>query len=355
MTARLTRIGLIGAGRIAQLFHLPILARLTDARLVAVADPDADRLTAARRLAPAARCFADYRDLLTQADAEAVVICAPPALHAETAIAAFEAGRHVYLEKPLATNLADGRRVVAAWQRAGTTGMIGFNFRFHPLYRRAKALIDAGRSGSILGARSVLVSAARTLPPWKQTRATGGGALLDLASHHVDLARYLLDQPFESVTATLESRRSEDDTAALQLRLRSGAIAQIFCAIGSADDHRFEIYAERGRIAIDRTMTHVEYLESSLRGFRLHRLQAGLRLIDPRNLLRSPGAEPSFALALGAFVDAARTGRAIQPDLLDGYRSLAVIVAAEEAARSGRAARLTEPTDAAIPAAERAQ
>ncbi len=355
METRLTRIGLIGAGRIAQHFHLPILARMTGARLVAVADPDAERLTAARQVAPRAQFFAGYRELLTQADVEAVVICAPPALHAETAIAAFEAGKHVYLEKPLATTLEDGRRVLEAWRQAGTTGMIGFNFRFHPLYRRAKALLDSGHYGSILGARSVFTSAARVLPPWKQARATGGGALLDLASHHVDLASYLLDQPVESVMAMLESRRSEDDTAALQLRLRSGAIAQILCAIGSADEHRFEIYAERGRIALDRTMTHVDLLESSLRGFRLKRLQAGLRLLDPRNLLRSPGVEPSFALALRAFVDATRTGQTPQPDLRDGYRSLALIVAAEEAARTGRATRLTDLPDVAIAAAERAR
>lgn len=83
-------------------------------------------------------------------EVEAVVICLPPALHAEYAIAAFQAGKHVYLEKPIATNLLDARAVVEAWRKAGTVGMMGFNYCFNGLYQSAKQYVRSGPLGDLV-------------------------------------------------------------------------------------------------------------------------------------------------------------------------------------------------------------
>src|SRR5262245_16729525 len=103
------KVGLIGCGHIAQSTHLHVLTRLPDVDLVALAEVDATRRYEASRRAPAAIAVADYQELLALPDVEAVVICLPNALHADAAIAALEARKHVYLEKPLATTLAEGR------------------------------------------------------------------------------------------------------------------------------------------------------------------------------------------------------------------------------------------------------
>jgi predicted dehydrogenase len=348
------KIGLIGCGRIAQLVHLQVLTHLPEAKLVALAEADPQRREEAHRYAPSAMACADYQELLALPEVEAVVICLPPALHAEAAIAAFAAQKHVYLEKPMATCLADAHATMAAWRKAGTVGMMGFNFRFHPLYQSARQYVQAGTLGELIAASSVFAVAARPLPVWKQARHHGGGVLLDLASHHVDLVHYLFAQEVVSVFAGLRSQRCEGDSATLHLRLSSGLLVQSFFSMSAVEDHRFEIYGQAGKLLLDRFLSLVaEITEPSLRLARLKRLWRGLRALHPRLLLRSPGDEPSFALALGAFSAAARTNCPIQPDLLDGYRSLAVIEAAEASVRTGRAVSPAdvgglEPADGAL-------
>jgi myo-inositol 2-dehydrogenase / D-chiro-inositol 1-dehydrogenase len=143
---RVLKVGLVGCGRVAQLVHLNILTRLPGAELVALAECDPDRLKQASRRAPGAVTFADYQELLDFPAVDAVVICLPNALHAEATIAALQHGKHVYLEKPLATNPTDGRRVLEVWRRAGLVGMIGFNYRLNPLYQAARQYIHGSAS-----------------------------------------------------------------------------------------------------------------------------------------------------------------------------------------------------------------
>src|SRR5262245_25838070 len=110
------KVGLIGCGRISQWVHMGNLARLPNVEIGALAEGDADRREAAAHQVPKAAVFSDYHELLEMRDVDAVIICLPNALHAQAGIAAMERGKHVYLEKPLATSLAEGRRVVEAWR-----------------------------------------------------------------------------------------------------------------------------------------------------------------------------------------------------------------------------------------------
>jgi predicted dehydrogenase len=324
------RIGVIGCGQIARAIHLPVLARIPDARLVALAEPvEANRLAAAATV-PGATVHSDYRELLQAGGLDAAVICVPPHLHAPCAIAAFDAGLHVYLEKPLAPSSADGARVVEAWRRARKIGMMGFNFRFHPQVERIRQRLGNGDIGSPLGVRSVFTILPHELPEWKRSRTTGGGVLLDLASHHVDLVQHLLGEPVVRVYATTRSLRGEGDHAAVQLELASGAMAQIFVSLGSVDENRLEIVGTSGKLVMDRT----ELLWPQ-RGARLRRLGRALTALEPRLVLRSPGAEPSFDAALRAFVWSASGNAFAGPDIADGATNLAIIEAAERSAASG--------------------
>jgi myo-inositol 2-dehydrogenase/D-chiro-inositol 1-dehydrogenase len=343
-------IGLVGFGRIAELAHLDALSGLP-AKLVAIAEPEPARRAAARRRAPGAEVVASHEELLDLPAVGAVIVSVPTGLHAEVGAAVLAGGRHLYLEKPLATNLEDGRRLVTGWRSAGVIGMMGFNYRFHALYRSARDRLRAGELGTLVAASSVFTSAARELPDWKRHRATGGGALLDLASHHVDLVRFLFDAEVSRLLATTRSVRSEDDTAVLDLGLENGLLVQSLFSLGTIDEDRFEIYGERGRLTIDRLRSlDVELEPAGLRTGRRRRLGAGLRglLGSPylRDVLAAPGREPSYRAALASFVGAVGTGSPASPDLLDGYRALAIVVAAEESARSGRAVEVVGAADA---------
>ena len=329
------RIGEIGCGQIARAIHLPVLSRMPEARVVALAEPvDASRAAAAA-LAPGATAHADYHELLRAGGLDAVVICAPPHLHAPSAIAAFDAGLHVYLEKPLAPSLADAEPALQAWLRAGTIGMIGFNFRFHPQISRIRERLRDGAIGDPLAVRAVFSILPHELPEWKRTRHTGGGVLLDLASHHVDLVHHLLGDDVTRVYASTRSLRGENDHAAVQLELASGVIAQLFVSLGTVDENRLEIVGTEGKLVMDRTeLVRPEHIPATQQGARARRLARALVALEPRRVLRSPGAEPSFATALSAFVWSASGNSFGGPDLFDGVRNLAVIEAAERSLTS---------------------
>ena len=334
------RIGLLGCGQIARAVHLPVLRGLPNVRVAALAESNEGALAAAAVVVPDAARFPDFQSLIGSGQIDAAVVCLPPHLHAASSIAAFEAGLHVYLEKPLAPSASEGARVIDAWRRAGTVGMIGFNFRFHPQVERIRQRVRAGEIGTVLGMRSVFSILPHQIPEWKRTRALGGGVLLDLASHHVDIVHHLLGDAVVRAYASVRSLDAEGDHAALQLDLASGASVQTFVSLGTVDEHRVELLGTAGKLVMDRTeLTRPEHVAATLRGARVKRVRRALEALEPARLLRSPGAEPSFAAALGAFAVAAAGGAFDGPDLVDGARCLAVIEAAERAASTGVAVK----------------
>ena len=346
------KIGLVGCGHVVRFVHLQVLTGLPAVQLVALAEPDPERRRAAARRAPRAIAVASHEELLDNPDVEAVVICVPNALHAQVAIAALERRKHVYLEKPLAMNLEEGRAVLAAWRQAGVIAMIGFNYRFNKLYMAARRHLQAGRLGKLVMARSVF-STATSPPGWKQLRKSGGGVLLDLASHHVDLIRFLLEREVEEVFAEVQSHRGEDDSAALQLRLSDGLLVQSFFSMSAVEEDRFEVYGQAGKLTVDRHFAlDVSVTEPELDSIRLKRIWRSVRSLrhGPYLLqkLRAPAFEPSYPAAMARFAAAVRAGEQATPDLDDGLRSLAVLEAAEESARLRRIVPLAAPLHAGL-------
>lgn len=339
------KVGLIGCGRIVQLVHLNVLARLPDVELVALAEPDPQRREEASRRVPKAIAFSGYQEMLEKSDVDAAVICLPNALHAEAAEAALKLGKHVYLEKPLAANLEDARDALEAWRSAGTVGMMGFNYRFNPIYQAAKEYIKSGQLGELVSVRSVFSSAARTLPAWQQLRSSGGGVLLNLASHHIDMVRFLFEQEVSQVWAQVRTLRSEGDSAMLELQLTDGLPVQSFFSMSAVDEDRFEIYGQAGKLTLDRyQVPNLEIAPASCDFSRLKPLGRKLKsLLSSPNLVRkilAPSNELSYQAALAHFVAAARSNQPTKPDFWDGYCSLAVIEAAEESARTGKSVSL---------------
>jgi myo-inositol 2-dehydrogenase / D-chiro-inositol 1-dehydrogenase len=338
---RILKIGLIGCGRIAQAVHLRILNRLPNAKIIALAEPDRQRRREAVRVVPWAVAFSDYAELLEIPEVEATVICLPNHLHASAAVAALEKRKHIYLEKPLATDLYHARRVLDAWEDSGRTAMVGFNYRFQKLYQSTKRHIQTGGVGELVGVNTVFSTAGKNLPSWKLSRNNGGGVLLDLASHHIDLIHFLLEQDVAEVFARIQSKVSDGDNAILELRLTNGLLVQSFFSFRTVEEDRFELYGTKGKVTADRYLAHhIEIVHPGRSMARVKKLAHCMRsfMDTPYLLTRWPNySDPSFYSALRYFVDSVLVKRSAKPDLLDGYRSLAVIEAAEESARTGRA------------------
>ncbi len=265
------RFGLIGCGRVANHFYLPIVPSLSRGRLSAVADCDPDQLEPIRRRFPGIKTFADHRQLLKEGGVEAVIVATPPYLHADMTIDAIRAGMHVLVEKPFTTSVADAEKVVDAAKGSGVRVMAGFNRRRYPRHQQARRFIASGAFGEPYAGESTLVGSNEG--PWRPhtdyhlRRATGGGALFDFASHQIDLVRFVFGHEIVAVRCHLESRRSEDDTAWLYLTLDQGAIVNVFSGFAPSGADRLEILLDGGRLSIPSSYASLNLGERSLRDF----------------------------------------------------------------------------------------
>lgn len=342
------RIGLIGCGAIASYAHLRLLRRLRGTELVGVADPAPEARERAQRLA-GAPVHEHAGELLSRGDVDAVVICAPTPTHAELALAAAAAGKHFYLEKPIATDAEEARRVVEAAREAGVVTAIGFNRRCHPLYQRARELLRAGRIGQVRAVTMVFSEPrpSELMPSWMRSRETGGGVLLDLASHHLDSLRWLLDDELDDVVASLSSRESEHDEARLALATRAGVDAQGFFSFRTGFADHLEFLGDRGTLRVDRFRPALQLSVRRIRRYGIGRTWTGpsaavasWRLQRPFRRVR----EVSFGRSLAGFAELCRGGPRRLAALEDGRLCLEAILEAE--ASAGARGELT-PTPAA--------
>jgi 1,5-anhydro-D-fructose reductase (1,5-anhydro-D-mannitol-forming) len=226
--------------------------------------------------------------------------------------------------------------------------MAGFNQRFSPAVRALREAARDGRVGAPTGLRLATGTGRRDPPAWKRSRASGGGVLLDLGSHAADLARHVLGEEVRSVRASLGSIRTEDDTATIAMTMESGRLAQAWVTFVGITESRAELIGERGALVADGYAGTLDLVPLEPAWSRPARARRGLGRLGgvARTLLgvaRPLPLDVTYRGALTAFVEAVRRGRSIAPDLEDGFRSLAVVLAAEESARTGRAIAPADP------------
>jgi predicted dehydrogenase len=326
-------VGLIGCGAIASYAHLRVLGRLSGAELVGVVDPDPEAQARARHLSRVP-VYGHSEELLGRADVDAVVICAPTPLHAEVAVRAAGSGKHFYLEKPIATTSAEAHQVLDAQARAGVIGAVGFNRRLHPLYEQARRMLRAGRIGSVQAVTMAFCEprSAGAMPDWMLRRATGGGVLLDLGSHHFDSLRWFLEDEVAEVNATLRSEETEQDIAAVRLTTEGGVEVQGFFSFRAGHADFLEFLGERGTLRVDRYRSSLDLRLRRRLGYGTSRAWIApdptvisWRLQRPFRRVR----EMSFRRSLQAYVDLLRGGPPRVATLEDGLRSLEVVLCAE--------------------------
>ncbi|MBZ0302645.1 MAG: Gfo/Idh/MocA family oxidoreductase [Anaerolineae bacterium] len=225
------RFGLIGCGRIAP-HHAHAIQTLPGAELAAVVDIVEDR---AYRFADeyGAEPYFEYKAMLERDDIDVVCICTPSGLHAQMAIDAAQAGKHIMVEKPMALSLADADAMIAAARANDVRLCVAFQNRFNPPIQDLRAAAQTGRLGKLLlGNATVRWYRAQEYyeDGWHGTWAMDGGALMNQSIHHVDALVWLMGEPVESVfaySATLAHRMEAEDTVVAALRFASGALASI--------------------------------------------------------------------------------------------------------------------------------
>jgi len=334
--------------------------------MAAVCGRDAAKVRAAAGRQGWADAATDWRSLLRRDDVQLIDVCTPGDSHAEIAIAALDAGRHVLCEKPLANSVAEAEAMAAAARRAAARGvraMIGFNYRRVPALALARQLVAAGRIGTLRHVRASYLQDWLEDPAfpltWRlQAGQAGSGALGDLGAHIVDLAQYLTGQLITGVsamTATFITERplpgggppgtgpvTVDDAAVFTARLGPGALATFEAtrfAAGRKNALRIELNGDRGSLAFDlERLNELEFHDQSedaaVAGFRR------ILVTEPSHPYLSAwwppghvlGWEHTFVHEVADLVTAIAAGADPAPSFADGLQVQRVLAAVADSA-----------------------
>jgi predicted dehydrogenase len=340
-------VGIIGCGGITLQNHLPGLALCPGVRVVALCDANPEVLARAGKQAQVPCSCSDYRDLLKRDDVHAVIIATPNYLHAELAIAAAKAGKHVFCEKPLAMNFDEARRMYQAAESAKVRHMTAFTYRFVPAMRYMRHLVKEGFVGQPYHFRNCRLQDWGTRAVgWRQiAKLAGSGEIGDMLSHRIDFAHTLVG-PMSNLVA--HTRRFHD--------LREGQISDledwvvITCDFTSGSTGVMEsskVATGRGESAQSQDYVELNGSEGTIVFYtaRPNELrvtkkgEVGLRTIPvPKEFLVYPGSprdpqkgDPLFVFRYDQnfeFIDAIRNGRPCAPSFYDGALAQGVIDAA---------------------------
>ena len=269
-----------------------------------------------------------YDDVLTNPAIDAVLLTTPTPTHAALIQQAAAAGKHIFVEKPVAATLEDAETVIKAVVKAGVQCQVGFQRRFDPAYLEAKRAISAGELGSLAVFRGV---SRDPEPPPLAFLKTSGGLMVDLGVHDLDTMRFLVGEVAE-VRAVGSVQRTPElepyglfDAAVATVRFGNGALGTLELGLHTAYgyDIRAEVLGERGRLHLEMTAP-------------LHLT----RYTTEGAVRRGPqGFEERFFEAyvgeLEAFAHCLLTGQPVSPDAEDATKTLQLALAAQYALETG--------------------
>ena len=307
------------------------------------------------------KAVTDWRRLIDDQEIQLLDNSGPNQIHAEPVIAAAEAGKHVYCEKPLGATVGDAFRMWSTVERAKVQHMCAFNYRFIPALQLAREMIAAGEIGQVYHYRSnFLLSSAlqeNRTPNWRDTGTSGGGALGDLGAHHIDLSRFLIgSEPRRAQAVTRivipESGAGEaiqtDDLFAAILEYENGCVGVLEAsrvAGGHLVTSRVEIDGSRGSIQFSLQNLNQLSVAGSDRAFRSIPV---LRNGDPYQTNWFPPGHPlgwvdTFsheAIHLLSAIAGLHRVDPIGATFRDGYFCAEIVAAIENAARTGAGAEI---------------
>jgi len=249
------KIGLIGAGRIARV-HAQAYTRVSGGRLVAVTDvvrPSAEALA----LQYGMDVCENYHELLARPDIDAVLIATPNWLHAQIALTAAQAGKHIFCQKPIALTLEDADAMIAAAMQAGVILQVGFMMRFTPPMPHVRELVAQKALGDVITIRAAIFGWEPS-DEWFYLKEKGGGVILDTLIHFCDFA-YWLAGPIQRVYTeggayVLEGAKhhGSPDNASVTLKHAGGAVTQMYVTWTSGYGNFFyEVYGTKGSISVN--------------------------------------------------------------------------------------------------------
>jgi predicted dehydrogenase len=340
------KYGVIGCGAIAQRRHIPEAVANSQSSVVALVDPNRQRVkTLAEQYD--ATAYTDYRKMLEDDQIDAVVVATPNALHAQQTVDALKAGKHVLCEKPMATTREDARRMIREAGKRRKYLMIGLNQRLVPAHIRARQILRTGRLGNVLGFRTAFKhpgpdkwSVDGAASWFFNRRQAVMGATGDLGVHKADLMRWLLDEEITEVGGIITTRDKRDlkgrlltldDNAYLTLKTSSDAVGSMIVSwtnYGGEENYTI-LYCQNGVMRIDDDPTYGVIVDYSNGDQEMHKVGDA-----------STNVKQVASGVIDSFTDCIIKRHKPEIDGTEGYRCLNIILTAMEAAKQKKGLRI---------------
>ncbi|HSV16282.1 MAG TPA: Gfo/Idh/MocA family oxidoreductase [Tepidisphaeraceae bacterium] len=357
------RFGIVGCGAIGPT-HAGAIQQIDDADLVAVADTVADRARAMADKFGSPKVYADQHEVFADPNVDVVCLCTPSGMHADGAVAALRAGKHVIVEKPMEISLEACDRMIAAERESGRTLTVISQHRFDPASMLVKQLIDGGKLGKIILATAE-VKWWRTQKyydsgEWRGTwKFDGGGALMNQGVHTVDLLQWLtggVASVFGQVRTSAHDRIEVEDIATASLTFRSGAVGTIVASTAAYDGLpvRIDIFGTDGsailegdRLKLVTLKTGETYASEEAAAHALSVAKGGTASVRDEAAHREAAAGQgqvwgdAHRAQIQDFIRAIRTGGKPLIDARSGRDPVEIILSVYESARSGKPLTLT--------------
>ena len=338
IVGRPIRIGIVGCGRISANHFKALELHRENLQLVAVCDNDRAALEAAQSKYQVTG-FSNLQEMLAKSDIDLVVLCTPSGLHPSQAILVAQAGRHVMTEKPMATRWSDGLRMVRACDEAGVHLLVIKQNRRNATLQLVKRAMEKGRFGrSYMATINVFWSRPQSYydsAPWRGTWEFDGGALMNQASHYVDLVDWLIG-PVESVQAyigTLARNIQVEDTATVGIRWRSGALGSVnvtMLAFPRNLEGSITILGEHGTVRVGGVAVN------EIQNWEFARPEPEDEMVKAANYETTSVYGFGHPLYYDNVVKVLRGEAAPESDGREGLRSLELLIASYMSARDGR-------------------
>ena len=260
------RWGVIGAGGIADRRTIPGMMLCDNAELVAVMEINMELAEKCRAKWGCKKAYDNEADLLADPEIDAVYIATPVVLHARQAMAAADAGKHILIEKPLAMTSEEGEKVIAYCESKGVKIAAGLMMRFGAYVQAMKKAVAEGKIGKPVSAYAQFTCWYPDMPGnWRQSKKNGGGgAMMDMGVHCIDLLQYILGSKAKDVAAfqdTLSFQYEVEDSSTVMMRLENGAQCVVQSNFNIPDDAakwRVEIFGDQGRLIGDTVIGQVD-------------------------------------------------------------------------------------------------
>ena len=258
--------GVIGCGGIADRRTLPGMMLADNAELIAVMDANKAAADACKEKYNAKYAFDKMEDVLAIDEIQAVYIASPVFCHKEQAMAAADAGKDILIEKPVGLTAAEAEEIAAYCEAKGVKMGVGFMMRFHAYHQAMKEIVSSGKIGEIVSARAQLTCWYPEMENcWRQDmKLSGGGAMMDMGVHCVDLIRYITGLEVTEAAGLCGNqifKYSVEDAGGVIMRLSNGAVAYVdanFNIPDAAAKCKIEFYGTKGSIFAQGTISQVE-------------------------------------------------------------------------------------------------